>query len=99
MRPGKSMVAGAILAQNHGPSSKEDQTMRMFPVAMGWILLAVAGLAGAEPAAEPVPVGWSLYGQVTNVTQGHGPFTSPYEGDNSLISHGRTEETTDLTIY
>ena len=73
--------------------------MRKFSASIGLILLAAGWPALAQPAGDAVPVGWSLYGQVTNVTQGHPPFTSPYEGDNSLISHGRTEETTDLTVY
>ena len=42
---------------------------------------------------------WALHGQITNVTQGHPRFTSPYSGANSLIAHGRTEETTDVTLY
>ena len=42
---------------------------------------------------------WALHGQVTNVTQRHPRFTSPYSGTNSLIANGRTEETTDATLY
>jgi len=33
------------------------------------------------------------------VTQWHGHFKSPYQGTNSLRSDGRTEETTDITVY
>ena len=47
------------------------------------------------PAAEP----WAVHGQFTNVTQGHRKFTSPYSGTNSLDASGRTEETTDITLY
>ena len=46
-----------------------------------------------------VPEAWAVHGQVTNVTQRHPRFTSPYSGTNSLIANGRTEETTDLTLY
>jgi high affinity Mn2+ porin len=42
---------------------------------------------------------WALHGQVTNVTQWHRRFRSPYRGTNSLQSDGRTEETTDVTLY
>lgn len=42
---------------------------------------------------------WSLHGQLTNVTQHHPRLTSPYSGPNSLTSYGRTEETTDVTLY
>ncbi len=42
---------------------------------------------------------WALHGQMTNVTQSHRGFTSPYSGQNSFIANGRTEETTDLTLY
>jgi len=52
-----------------------------------------------EAPAPPEPETWAVHGQVTNVTQGHPPFRSPYEGDNSLAARGRTEETTDLTVY
>ena len=42
---------------------------------------------------------WAIHGQFTNVTQHHPSFTSPYSGQNSLVSNGRTEETSDLTVY
>ena len=42
---------------------------------------------------------WAVYGQVTNVTQKHARFSSPYQGQNSLDAHGRNEETTDITLY
>jgi high affinity Mn2+ porin len=41
----------------------------------------------------------AIHGQVTNVTQGHRRFTSPHSGQNSLKANGRTEETTDVTLY
>lgn len=39
------------------------------------------------------------HAQVTNVTQRTSRFNSPYSGSNSLIARGRTEETTDVTLY
>jgi high affinity Mn2+ porin len=42
---------------------------------------------------------WAVFGQLTNVTQGHDVFRSPYSGANSLDPHGSTEETTDITAY
>ncbi|MBC7416328.1 MAG: carbohydrate porin [Herminiimonas sp.] len=50
-------------------------------------------------SAAAVPETWALHGQITNVTQGHRRFTSPYSGANSLVANGRTEETTDITLY
>lgn len=52
--------------------------------------------ATEQPAREEV---WGLHGQVTNVTQWHRRFRSPYSGPNSLQAVGRTEETTDVTLY
>jgi hypothetical protein len=40
---------------------------------------------------------WAVHGQVTNVTQRHKRFRSPYAGANSLDVNGRAEETTDVT--
>ncbi len=51
--------------------------------------------SGQTPAFEQ----WALHGQVTNVTQWHRRFRSPYSGPNSLQADGRTEETTDVTLY
>ena len=49
-----------------------------------------------EPAA---PETAALHAQVTNVTQWHRRFQAPYSGQNSLVADGRTEETTDVTLY
>ena len=46
-----------------------------------------------------LPQAWALRGQISNVTQHHPTFRSPYQGSNSLIANGRTEETTDITLY
>ncbi len=53
----------------------------------------------AAASTSEVPEQWALHGQLTNVTQGHRKFSSPYSGANSLDADGRTEETTDLTLY
>ena len=41
----------------------------------------------------------AIHAQLTNITQGHGQFNSPYSGPNSLSSNGRTQETTDMTLF
>ena len=51
------------------------------------------------PVESPAPETWAVHGQITNVTQWHGHFRSPYSGTNSLQLDGRTEETTDMTLY
>ena len=53
----------------------------------------------SKSADSAAPENWALHGQITNVTQGHRRFTSPYSGTNSLIANGRIEETTDITLY
>lgn len=58
-----------------------------------------ASLAGPERPASAQPEAWAVHGQLTNVTQRHNRFRSPYAGTNSLDSLGRTEETTDATLY
>ena len=53
-----------------------------------------------EASIDSSPIeNWAIHGQFTNVTQHHPSFTSPYSGQNSLVSNGRTEETSDLTVY
>jgi hypothetical protein len=65
-------------------------------------------LGSALPRSRPVPAEeenaptsekWAIHGQLTNVTQSHPRFASPYSGTNSLQPNGRTEETTDITLY
>ena len=50
---------------------------------------------GPEAAAQE---NWAVHGQLTNVTQWHSSFLSPYSGANSLEANGRSEETTDITL-
>ncbi len=59
-------------------------------------LLAAPSSVASEP---PAPQTWAVHGQMTNVTQWHGRFRSRYSGKNSLQADGRTEETTDITLY
>jgi high affinity Mn2+ porin len=71
------------------------------------LLLAACCLVGASSHAEGLGAdarpaateAWAVHGQVTNVTQWHPTFRSPYSGANSLVADGRSEETTDLTLY
>lgn len=59
-----------------------------------------APVVEARPAPSALtPETWAIHGQLTNVTQWHRRFRSPYAGTNSLDADGRTEETTDATIY
>lgn len=41
----------------------------------------------------------SFHAQATTVTQGHFPFTSPYEGRNSLISHEDAQTSITATFF
>ena len=60
-------------------------------------LALLAMLAAAQAHAEPED--WAVHGQWTTVSQKHNRFHSPYQGQNSLDAQGRSEETTDLTLY
>ncbi|MBA5637660.1 carbohydrate porin [Duganella sp. LX20W] len=64
-------------------------------------LLALSHAHAQTTTADdnPAPESWAIHGQLTNVTQGHKRFASPYQGQNSLDAAGRTEETTDITLY
>ena len=59
----------------------------------------VEGSPSAEDQPPPSTEPWAVHGQITNVTQGHPSFRSPYSGPNSLLPDGRTEETTDATLF
>ena len=82
-------------------------------LALAWGLAPAASIdTAAIPPSPPTPAAsslvtaestspetWAVHGQITNVTQWHRRFRSPYSGTNSLQSDGRTEETTDITLY
>ncbi|HEV7813683.1 MAG TPA: carbohydrate porin [Janthinobacterium sp.] len=53
----------------------------------------------ADTAQDGADESWALHGQFTNLSQRHPGFRSLYSGSNSLDAHGRTDETTDLTLY
>ncbi|MGE5616858.1 MAG: carbohydrate porin [Bacillota bacterium] len=61
--------------------------------------LSSTRIAACVFLACAVPAHADLQAQATNVTQWHGVFHAPYSGANSLDPHGRTEETTDITLY
>ncbi|MDP9107552.1 MAG: carbohydrate porin [Pseudomonadota bacterium] len=42
---------------------------------------------------------WAVHGQVSNISQKHSRFNAAYSGANSLSPQGRTEETTDITLF
>ena len=61
---------------------------------------ANSGTSISNSSASGIPDqnDWALNGQITNITQKHSDFIAPYNGAQSLNSHGRTEETTDITL-
>ena len=62
----------------------------------GTVTLPVA----PAPVVEDAPMQRSaVHGQLTNITQKHSRFNSPYSGANSIDPDGRVEETTDLTLF
>jgi high affinity Mn2+ porin len=70
------------------------------------LFLLCGSLVGPAVCADPASTvsssgteSWAIHGQMTNVTQWHPAFRSPYGGVNSLDAHGPTEETTDATLY
>lgn len=62
---------------------------------------AAPSSSSAQAIAKDAPANeqWAVHGQLTNIAQGHPQLTSPYSGANSLSANGRTEETTDLTLF
>jgi len=67
--------------------------------AHGAVFAAVAEATAPGEEQPPTPEAWAVHGQITNVTQGHPTFRAPYSGQNSLRPDGRTEETTDATLF
>lgn len=65
------------------------------PTVLSLSLLSLSPAARAQDAES-----WSLHGQATTVTQGHGAFPSPYAGPDSLESRKeiRTSFTTTLFL-
>jgi high affinity Mn2+ porin len=52
-----------------------------------------------ESGTGPLIEDWAIHGQITEVTQFHPAFTSPYRGANSLDPGNRGDETVALTIF
>jgi len=79
------------------------------------LLLALAPLGAPAPAQTPeaqeastrtptatapsVPESWGWHVQMTDTTQKHGSFKSPYAGANSLPAHESAKETFDATLF
>ena len=61
--------------------------------------VALPGAACADESGDAGPEDWAVHGQITNVTQFHPAFTSPYRGTNSLDPGSRGNETVDLTLF
>jgi hypothetical protein len=63
----------------------------------------VAMLAISNPlrsqVIDPVSETWSLHGQATTVTQGHGAFPSAYAGDNSFESRKEIRNSFTSTLF
>ena len=76
------------------------QLSQAWPCGWALLLLAIASSQAFAARSEESPSeDTSVAVQVTNVTQRHSRFRSPYSGDNSLSRNGRTEETTDVTLF
>lgn len=74
------------------------RTLRRFRRCLPAISLTLlSGLA--QPASAEDPETWSLHGQATTVTQGHGAFSSPYAGGNSLESRKETRNSFTATLF
>lgn len=63
------------------------------------LLVATAEPGLAQVSDTAIDEHYSLHAQFTEVVQGHGDFTSPYEGPNSLKSDASIRQTSDLTVY
>lgn len=61
--------------------------------------LFILVLGRALPARAQEAETWSLHGQATTVTQGHGAFPSPYAGPNSLESRKEIRTSFTATLF
>jgi high affinity Mn2+ porin len=62
------------------------------------LLLASPSLLRSQ-TNDPAPETWTLHGQATTVTQGHGSFSSPYAGDNSFEPRKETRNSFTSTLF
>lgn len=74
------------------------ERLRIVPLAVLAAWAASCSWVLADDEAEG-PETWAIHGQMTNVTQYHPAFTSPYRGANSLDPGSRGDETIDLTLF
>ncbi|MEC5218857.1 high affinity Mn2+ porin [Actimicrobium sp. GrIS 1.19] len=107
----RSFIALARLTLRH-PGVRHIALLTLIAITLlGLTLPSMSVAADAEPVAvgktEATPSNatipemqpWAVHGQVTNITQKHSHFNSPYSGANSLDPDGRMEETTDVTLF
>ncbi|HEU4844155.1 MAG TPA: carbohydrate porin [Burkholderiaceae bacterium] len=78
---------------------KKAATGRLLAAPLCLLSLAHAQAQANAADTAAAPETWAVHGQFTNVTQKHNRFASPYQGQNSLDAAGRTEETSDITVY
>ncbi len=79
--------------------AKEDlERLRHALMALA-ILVAWRGGAAEADATDDQTETWAIHGQVTETTQFHPAFSSPYRGANSLDPGSRGDETVDLTAF
>jgi high affinity Mn2+ porin len=61
------------------------------------------GMMGVISAGESTPTPpeerWSIHAQATSVSNGHGSFESPYQGQNSLVPHEPLRTTYTATLF
>jgi high affinity Mn2+ porin len=67
------------------------------------LLISALNLVFPSPlwsqGGDLAPETWSLHGQATTVTQGHGAFASPYAGDNSFESRKEVRNSFTSTLF
>jgi high affinity Mn2+ porin len=78
---------------------KKHSTGLLLAAPLCLLALAQAHADDATAGPDAAPESWAVHGQFTNVTQRHRRFSSPYQGQNSLDAAGRTEQTSDVTVY
>lgn len=69
-------------------------------LSLAWTTFAFDAAKAEDSADQPAPPEWySLHGQITNITQYHPRFTSPFRGTNSLDPGNRGDETFTVTLF
>jgi high affinity Mn2+ porin len=100
-----------IATTDAGAGSRRRTLIRaLFAAGSPLLTSAAVAASGDAVAAAPtsLPAGtgdaptyqeWNAHGQITDITQYHPAFRSPYEGPNSLNRGNSTRETIDLTLF